>query len=223
MTMDDSSFTNLGGMMIMSVTLKAMKREDHAKSVTKKLRKSGQVPGVVYGREKESKSIVVDSMELLKTVRDEGKNAIISLNIEGESPVNVMLHEFQTDKIKGQVVHADFFIVNMEQEMDTAVPVRLIGEPENGVVQQPLFEIQVRAKPTDIPIEITVDISTHSIGDVISIKDLPKSASYHVIEDEDTVIASVLALNTNADMEGTEETSAEPEFTGEAQTDANAD
>ncbi|MGF7015764.1 50S ribosomal protein L25/general stress protein Ctc [Ornithinibacillus bavariensis] len=223
MTVDDSSFTNLKGMIMMSVTLKAMKREDHAKSATKKLRKSGQVPSVVYGKEKESKSIAVDGMELMKTVRDEGKNAIISLNIEGEAPVNVMLHEYQTDKLKGQVIHADFFVLNMEQEMDTAVPVRLIGEPENGVVQQPLFEVQVRAKPTDIPSEITIDISTHSIGDIVSVAEIPKSAAYQVLEDEDTVIASILAPNTNADMEGTEETSAEPEFTGEAQTDANAD
>jgi large subunit ribosomal protein L25 len=200
-----------------------MKREDHAKSTTKQLRNSGQVPAIVYGKEKASKSISVDSMELLKTVRDEGKNAIISLTVQGDSPVDVMLHEYQTDNIKEQILHADFYIVNMTEEMDTTVPVRLVGEPENGVVQQPLYEVQVRAMPSNIPTEITVDISTHSIGDIISVADLPKATAYQVTEDEDTVIASVLAPNTNADMEGTEETGEEPEFTGEAQSEANAD
>jgi len=79
----------------MSVTLNAMKREDHTRSATKKLRQSGQVPAVVYGKENESKSISVDSLELLKTVRDEGRNAVISLQIQGDSAVNVMLHDYQ--------------------------------------------------------------------------------------------------------------------------------
>ncbi|WP_047980719.1 50S ribosomal protein L25/general stress protein Ctc [Ornithinibacillus contaminans] len=207
----------------MSVALNAKKREDHAKSTTKQLRKNGQVPAVVYGKEKESKSIAVNSMELLKTVRDEGKNAIISLQIEGESPVNVMLHEYQTDNIKDLLVHADFYMVNMTEEMDASVPVRIVGEPENGVVQQPLYEVQVRAVPTDIPTEISIDISSHSIGDIIAVKDLPSAKTYQVTDDPDTVIASVLAPNTNADVECTEETTEQPELTGEAQTEENAD
>lgn len=207
----------------MAVTLQALKREDHAKSTTKQLRNSGQVPAVVYGREKESKSISVDSMELLKTVRDEGRNAIISLEVQGESPVNVMLHEYQKDDVKDNVIHADFYIVNMSQEMDTAVPVRLVGEPVNGVVQQPLYEVTVRATPTNIPNEISVDISEKSIGDIITVAEIGNSNSYQVVDDPESVVASVLAPNTNADMAGQEETSEEPEFTGEAQTDANAD
>lgn len=207
----------------MAVTLQALNRENHAKSTTKQLRQDGQVPAVVYGREKESKSISVDYMELLKTVRDEGKNAIISLQVQGETPVNVMLHDYQKDDVRDHVIHADFFIVNMSEEMETTVPVRLIGDPENGVVQQPLFEVTVRATPTNIPNEITVDISKKSIGDIITVAEIGESTSYHVVEDPETVVASVLAPNTNADMAGQEETSEEPEFTGEAQTEANAD
>jgi large subunit ribosomal protein L25 len=207
----------------MSVTLSAMKREDHARSATKELRENGQVPAVVYGKEKESKSISVDSLELLKTVRDEGINAVISLQIEGDSAVNVMLHDYQSDYVKNNVLHADFYIVNMSQEMDAQVPVRLEGEPENGVVQQPLYEVTVRATPNNIPNEITFDISNKSIGDIITVAELGEKTSYEVVEDAETVVASVLAPNTNADMEGQEETGSEPEFTGEAQSEANED
>ncbi|WP_042147505.1 50S ribosomal protein L25/general stress protein Ctc [Paucisalibacillus sp. EB02] len=207
----------------MSVTLNAMKREDHTRSATKKLREHGQVPAVVYGKEKESKSISVDSMELLKTVRDEGRNAVISLQIQGDSAVNVMLHDYQSDHIKDNVLHADFYIVNMSQEMETQVPVRLEGEPENGVVQQPLYEVTVKATPNNFPNEITVDISNKSIGDIITVAEIGESTSYKVVDDDETVVASVLAPNTNADMEGQQETGQEPEFTGEAQTDANED
>ncbi|WP_010094872.1 50S ribosomal protein L25/general stress protein Ctc [Ornithinibacillus scapharcae] len=207
----------------MAVTLQALKREDHAKSTTKQLRQGGQVPAVVYGRDKESKSISVDSMELLKTVRDEGRNAIISLQVQDESPVNVMLHDYQKDDVKDHVIHADFYIINMSEEMDTAVPVRLVGDPVNGVVQQPLFEVTVRATPANIPNDISVDISKKSIGDIITVAEIGNANSYQIVDDPETVVASVLAPNTNADMAGQEETSEEPKFTGEAQSEANAD
>ncbi|MFS0673862.1 50S ribosomal protein L25/general stress protein Ctc [Ornithinibacillus sp. 179-J 7C1 HS] len=207
----------------MSVTLNALKREDHTKSATKQLRESGQVPAVVYGKDNGAKSISVDSMELLKTVRDEGKNAVISLQIQGESSLNVMLHDYQTDKIKDHVLHADFYVVNMSQELETTVPVRVVGEPENGVVQQPLYEVTVRATPNNFPNEITVDISNKSIGDIVTVAEIGESTTYEVTDDPETIVASVLAPTTNADMEGQEETDAEPEFTGEAQTDRNED
>lgn len=208
----------------MSVILKARKREDHARSATKKLRQNGQVPAVVYGKEVESKSISVDSSDLLKTVRDEGRNAIISLHVQEESPLNVMLHEYQVDKIKDQVLHADFFVVNLSEEMETTVTVRLIGEPENGVVQQAVNEVTVSATPDKIPNEITVDISKKSIGDIVTVAEIgDESNVYEVVDEPETVVASVLAPNTNADMEGQDETGEEPDLTGEAQTDKNAD
>ncbi|MFP3489515.1 50S ribosomal protein L25/general stress protein Ctc, partial [Staphylococcus sp. SIMBA_130] len=83
----------------MAVKLKAAKRESLKKSANKEIRLSGQVPAVVYGKNKESKNVAVDSIELLKTVRDEGRNAIISLDIENASSVDVMLHEYQMDPI----------------------------------------------------------------------------------------------------------------------------
>lgn len=200
-----------------------MKREDHTKSTTKQLRENGQVPAVVYGKENGSKSISVDSLELLKTVRDEGKNAVISLQIQGESPLDVMLHDYQTEKINDNVLHADFYVVNMSQELETTVPVRVVGEPENGVVQQPIYEVNVRATPNHIPNEITVDISKKSIGDIVTVVEIGESSTYQVTDDPETVVVSVLAPTTNADMEGQEETGEEPEFTGEAQSEANED
>src|SRR5690625_2331548 len=159
-------------------------------------------------------------MELLKTVRDEGRNAIISLDIEDASKVNVMLHEYQTDPVKGEVIHADFYVVDMSEEMDVAVTLRIEGEPqgarEGGILQQPLYELQVRAKPRDIPEEITLDVSELEIGDSISIADLPVSDKYEFLEDEETTIAVVLA--PEAEEEETEEEevdfSAEPELVG---------
>lgn len=203
-------------MIQMAVKLKATKREDLTKSTTKQIRNEGRVPAVIYGKAKDAQSISVDSVELVKTVRDEGRNAIISLNIENDKPVDVMLHEYQIDPLRDELVHADFYIVNMSEDMDVEVPLRLDGEAQGskdgGVLQQPLYELQVRAKPGDIPEEIVVDISELAIGDTIAIADLPKASNYEFLEDEDTTIATVLPPDTLDDVEEAPDENNEPEL-----------
>ena len=203
----------------MAIKLKAEKRDDYRLAATKQIRKEGFIPAVVYGKDKETQTIKVESMELLKTVRDEGRNAIISLDIDNDDAIDVMLHEYQTDPVKGDVIHVDFYIVDMTEEMDVEVALRLEGEAtgakEGGILQQPLYELQVRAKPRDIPEEITVDISHLEIGESISVADLPKSDKYEFLDDEETTIAVVLA--PESEEEETEEEvdfSAEPELVG---------
>ncbi|MUK88072.1 50S ribosomal protein L25/general stress protein Ctc [Ornithinibacillus sp. L9] len=211
----------------MSVTLKAIKRPDHTRSTTRKLRESGQVPAVVYGKEKESKSIAVDSIELIKTVRDEGRNAVISLDIADDSSVDVMLHDYQLDAIKDELVHADFYVVNMSEEMDVAVTVRLEGEPQGvkdgGVLQQALYEVQVRATPNNIPDEITIDVSSLDTGDSLTVADIPKAANYEILDDPESTLVTILTPTTDDDVEGIDNEDEEPELVGEAQTERNAD
>jgi len=201
----------------MAVKLNAKKREDLAKSVTSEIRKSGRIPAVVYGKDKDAKTVSVDSVDLVKTVRDEGRNAIISLQVEGGDTVDVMLHDYQIDPIKDDLLHADFYIVNMSEEMDVDVSVRLDGESkgekEGGVLQQPFYEIQVRAKPKDIPEEIVVDVSDLDVNESLSISDLKVTGNYEFLDDPDTTIASVVPPTTEEDLETDTEAdeNAEPE------------
>lgn len=202
----------------MAVKLKADRREDLTKSATKEARNKGRLPAVLYGKGKEPKTISLDSIELVKTVRDEGRNAIISLDIEGESPVDVMLHEYQMDPIKEELIHADFYIVDMSEEMDVEVSLRLDGEAEGvrdgGVLQQPLYVLQVRAKPREIPEEIAVDISELKVGDSITVADLKTSDTYEVLDDLETTIATILAPDTVEDIEESADENQEPELVG---------
>ena len=199
----------------MAVKLNAQKREDLAKSATNEIRNSGRIPAVVYGKSKDPKTVSVDSVDLVKTVRDEGRNAIISLQVEGGSSVDVMLHDYQIDPIKNDLLHADFYIVNMSEEMDVEVSLRLDGEAkgekEGGVLQQPFYEIQVRAKPNDIPEEIVVDVSELDVNDSLSISDLKVTGSYEFLDDPDTTIASVVPPTTEEDLETDTDENAEPE------------
>lgn len=203
----------------MAITLKAKKRDDLARSVNKQLRQDGFIPAVVYGKEKEPVTIAVDNLELLKTVRDEGRNAIISLDIEDGSTVDVMLHEYQTDKVKRDVIHVDFYVVDMSEAMDVEVAIRIEGDPigakDGGILQQPLYELTVRAKPRDIPEEIVIDVAELAIGDSISIADLPASDDYEFVDEGETTV--VLVSPPEEEVEESDEEvdfSAEPELVG---------
>ncbi|RKQ33029.1 50S ribosomal protein L25/general stress protein Ctc [Oceanobacillus halophilus] len=190
----------------MSVTLKAIKRNDLTRSNTKTLRENGQVPAVVYGKQKEPQAIAVDSIELVKVIRDNGKNAVLSLALDTDNTVDVMFYDYQVDPLKDNLVHVDFYMADMSEARDVSVPIRLEGEPNGqGVLQQPLFEVQVRAKPNDIPEEVTVDISSLEIGDVITIADLPANNKYEFIDDPESTVATVLAPDTNVAEEHAEE------------------
>ncbi|MBO1004456.1 50S ribosomal protein L25/general stress protein Ctc [Pseudogracilibacillus auburnensis] len=202
----------------MGISLQAKKRDNFSRATTKQIRREGFIPAVVYGKEKEPQTVSVENIELLKTVRDEGRNAIISLDIENGNSVDVMLHEYQTDPVKGEVIHVDFYVVDMSEEMDVAVTLRLdgdaVGVKDGGILQQPLYELQVRAKPREIPEEIAVDISELAIGDSISVADIPVSDKYELIDDAETTIAVVLPPESETESEEDVDFSAEPELVG---------
>lgn len=193
----------------MSVSLKASKREILTKSQNKILRENGQVPGIVYGKEKDPQTISVDEVELIKVIRSEGRNAVLSLDIDSGDKVDVMFHEYQVNPLKGELIHVDFYIADMSQAIDVTVPLRLEGEPKQGILQQPLFELQVRAKPNDIPEEITVDASGLEIGDTITVSNIPVSGDFELLEDPETTVASVLAPDNEVSEEHAEEVEAQ--------------
>lgn len=203
----------------MAITLKAKKRENLSRSTTKQLRKDGYIPGVVYGKSQEPITVSVNNIDLIKTIRDEGRNAIISLEIEDEKPVDVMVHDYQKEIVKDDIIHVDFFAVDMAEEMDVQVPVRIEGEAigvkDGGVLQQPIFELQVRAKPADIPEEITVDVTNLNIGDSLAVQDIEKTGNYEILDDPETTVVVILSPDTDdveADTDVDE--SIEPELVG---------
>lgn len=202
----------------MAIILNAKKREDLTRAATNELRREGSIPSVVYGKEKEAVTVSVDEIELLKTVRDEGQNAIISLDVEGGNKVDVMLYDYQTHPVKGNVTHADFYVVDMSEALDVAVAIRIDGEAagakEGGILQQPLFELQISAKPADIPEEIVIDVTELEIGDSISVADLPKSDKYEFLDDAETAVVSVLPPEEEVEDEPAGDVSVEPELVG---------
>lgn len=200
----------------MAITLKASKREDLTRSKTKQLRNEGQIPAVVYGKDKETTTVSVDNIDLLKTLRNEGRNAIITLDIENAESVDVMLHEYQTDSIKDTIIHADFYIVDMSEEMEVSVPIRIEGEAagvkDGGIMQQPEMEVLIKVKPGDIPEDITIDVSELAIGDVVSVEDLPTSDKFEYVDEPDKVLVTIVPPTSDDVESQLPDEDAEPEL-----------
>lgn len=204
----------------MATVLKASPREDLKGSATRKIRKSGYVPAVLYGNKIESQPVSVESVDFLKTVREVGKNGLFSLDVSGKKKHQVMIHDLQIDPIKNEYLHIDFFEVDMTSEIDASVPVHLTGESPGekagGMVSHLMYEVAVKCLPSDIPEEISVDVSDLNIGDSIQIADIRSKVNVQITNEDEETIVTVQAPAAEVEPEGTED-EAEPEVVGEAE------
>jgi large subunit ribosomal protein L25 len=192
----------------MATLLEVKERKDLKNSTTTKIRREGNFPAVVYGKNKPNRTIYIDSTNFSKAIRESGRNGILNLKVGDSGAENVMLQDIQTDPLKAEVVHADFYIVDMNSEVDVEVTVHLIGEAkgvkDGGILQQPLHQVSVKALPNEIPEVIEFDISELEIGDTVQVSDLTGGGRYSITDDENTVIASVLPPNTEEKVESGE-------------------
>ncbi|MEC1673323.1 50S ribosomal protein L25/general stress protein Ctc [Bacillus mojavensis] len=197
-------------------TLTAKERTGFTRSSLRDIRTSGHVPGIIYGKDTANKPVSLDSVELIKTLRDEGKNTVLTLDVNGEKHA-VMVTELQTDPLKNEVTHADFQVVNMSEEIEVEVPIHLTGEAigvkNGGVLQQPLYALTVKAKPKAIPQSIEADISGLEVNDVLTIEDLPAGGDYSFNHESDEVVASILPPQQQdaAETDAEETADAQPE------------
>ena len=100
--------------------------------------------------------------DLLKTIKDVGRNGVISLDVNGNTQ-NVIVTDYQVDPLKNGFIHVDFLAVDMSKEITANVNVNLVGDAagvkDGGVMQQSLFEVSIAAKPADIPPSIDIDVT----------------------------------------------------------------
>jgi large subunit ribosomal protein L25 len=179
----------------MSEVLATQERTDFRKSNLRMLRENGRIPAIVYGVNMESRPVSINSKDLIKTIRDNGRNSVISLDMAG-SPCNVILTDYQADPINKEILHADFLAVDMNSEVQVQVRVQLDGEAagvkDGGVLQQPLHEVTVSATPDHIPTAIHVDVAHLQVGEHYTIADITMDHHYSIHHDVDEVIVSIL-------------------------------
>ena len=188
------------------------------------IRNSGKVPAVMYGYGQKNVSVKVDEVEFIKVIREVGRNGVIDLGV-GSKTIKVMVADYQFDPLKNQITHIDFLAINMTEERTVEVPVHLVGEAvgakEGGVVDQPLFNLEVTATPENIPEYLEVEISGLEIGDSLSVEDLNTTGNFTIENEPEATVVTVVPPTqgpSEAEIEEVEAGDAdtpEPEVVGE--------
>lgn len=182
------------------VTIEAEPREDFGKNCSRRLRRSGRVPAVVYGGGGPAIPIAVDPKRLLPIVHSEaGHTAILNLEIRGKAPARVMLKDWQVDPTHGGLLHVDLVRIARDTKLKLKVPIHVTGEPKGVKVQGGIFEfvlreVEIECLPDGIPEHVAVDVTELMIGRHLRVSDLPLGAGVKVLTDPGRVVAHVVAL-----------------------------
>ncbi len=190
---------------MVKIHLKSQPRDVVGKKV-KKFRKQGLLPAVLYGHNIKSSNIWVNSLDFVKVLSQSGENTLIELETENGKKVNVLVYDVQKDPLTDKFSHADFFQVQMDKKVETAVPLEFVGEAPavkelGGVLLKGMDEIEVSCLPVDLPPKIEVDISgLKTFDDYVKIKDISFPEKVNVLVDKETVVAGVTPPRTDEDL-----------------------
>src|SRR6266508_3462461 len=180
------------------VKLQVHERESRGSAESRRLRKQGLIPGVLYGRGKEPYAISISERELRRVLTGgQGLHAILDVTLEGRETTHPsILKDYQQHPVRGGLIHVDLQEVRLDQSIQARVVVELVGEPagvtEGGVLSQVNREITVEALPLEVPEHLELDVRGMAIGDTIRLAELPVQEGVKFLDDPDeTVLATV--------------------------------
>jgi large subunit ribosomal protein L25 len=218
------------------VKLEVRERESRGSRESRRLRRAGLIPGVLYGRTKPH-AFAVPERDLRRALTGKGGlHAILDVVLEGQSSTHPsILKEYQTDPVRGTLTHIDLHEVRLDQPIHAAVTVQLTGEAhgakEGGVLSQVTREVNVEALPMEVPEHLELDVTQLAIGESLRVGDLPAIEGVTYLDDPETVLASVglpTRVEEPEEVEGEEGEAVEGEAAegeapaGEAQPEAEA-
>jgi large subunit ribosomal protein L25 len=176
-------------------TLAVTKRDEFGSRVSRRLRRSGQLPGVVYGGG-DCINFAADARELRRVIV--GAGALIDLSVDGDTRP-VIVKAMQQHPVRGELVHVDFLEVRLDEKIQTTVPVHAEGGEdapgvkEGGVLELPTHTLNIEALPTDIPEAITVDVSGLGMTETMHLSALTPPEGVTFLDDpEETIIATIV-------------------------------
>lgn len=177
--------------------LKVEKRKVLGKKV-KKLRREGVLPANVYGKDIKSTAVQLPTKEFVEVYAKTGETGLVDLDLDGKT-IPVLIQNVYTD-FRENVLHADFFAVNLKEKVKANIPVETIGEPKAvtekiGILMNILNEVEVEALPTDLPEKFEINVEhLANIDDQITVADLKVSEAVTILTDPNQVVAKVEEL-----------------------------
>lgn len=187
-----------------SVALNAFPRALGRRAGAKKLRSSGRIPAVIYGRQAKPQNLEVVSKEMENLIHHAvSENVLVDLAVKDDSRPQrlALVQEVQHHPLSGNILHVDFHEVAENEKVTVMVPVETVGEAAGvktggGVLEHVLFKITARALPKDLPEQITVDVSHLNIGQAIHLGEIPAPAGVELIGDKNIPVIAVAAPRT---------------------------
>lgn len=200
--------------MAKEIKMKAGLRTEQGSAVARRLRRKGILPAVVKRLSGASDLIEFDAHAFENAMRHHsGDNLLVTLEMGGQE-VSALLRELQHNVLTDKPTHADFGEVSLTETVRVSILIRLHGEADGvrnaeGILEQPLRQIEVECLPTDLIETIDVDVTALKLGESITVGDLKLDARYTVLTQTDVPLATVVAPEESDDEEGAAE-GAEP-------------
>lgn len=181
-------------------TLDVTPREEFGSRVARRLRRTGQVPGVVYGSpDGECVSFSADALELRRILV--GAGALIDLKVDGQARP-VIVKDTQFHPVRGDLIHIDFLQVRLDEKIHTTVPVQVEGVEEapgvkeGGVLEQATHQLNIEALPTEIPEAVVVDVSSLGIAETMHLSAVTPPSGVTFLDDADETIIATIVVPT---------------------------
>ncbi len=178
------------------IKLPVSERETRGSAESRRLRKQGMIPGVLYGRSKPH-AICVNERDLRRALSgDSGLHAILDVTLEGQKSTHAsILKDYQVDPRRERIAHVDLQEVRLDQPIQATVVVDLVGEAPaakaGGVLSQVVREVSVEALPMEVPDRLELDVSAMEMGDTLRLSDLRAPDGVTLLDDPETVIATI--------------------------------
>jgi len=182
-----------------SNVLQAEIRKPGTKNDSRRVRRDGKVPAVVYGAGKDAMPVSLDPRQVARILRSQsGHNTIFDLSLDGEQG-KAMIVDWQYEPIKGSLLHIDLKRIAMDKTLTVEVPIVLKGEAagvkqQGGIMEQILREVEVECLPGDIPAAIEADVSELVFGKVLRVSELKPGDKVRILTDVNQPVAHVIAV-----------------------------
>jgi len=198
-------------------------------------RNEGGIPAIVYGNDFENIKVSLQKPAFLKLFKEAGTSNLINLEVNSEKPFKTLVHEIQRDPLTSEILHVDFFKVNMKEKIHANIPLKFIGDSvavieKEGSLVTPRTSIEVLCLPADLIPELEIDISPlDDFEKDIRVSDLKLSEGIEVLNDPEEVIAHVEEPRSEEELAELEEAveenieAVEVEHKGEAEVPAEGE
>lgn len=174
--------------------LNTFERDKTGKEAAKKIRMKGFIPAVLYGS-KGNKNLSVKTSEFEVLFEEIGEHSIITLEIDGKGKAEVIVKDFQLDPVKKDIIHVDFFEIQMDKLLKTEIPIRVIGVAngvkKGGILETYIRDIEIECFPKDMPDFISVNIENLEIGNSFHVRDIKVDKKLRIVSNPDQVVLTV--------------------------------